>query len=122
MDCRQNAGDSRKRALRVLLAVIVAAALALPAWALTPLPPTVPTGVAPGWTPVPGSPEVEYAPNLKVDLFRHGKLYYYWVAGQWRIGNAPTGPWKPVHPVPPAIRHLDPALFKSIYKPKPSKD
>ncbi len=69
------------RTLRVLLAVLlVTALLPLPAQPLVPLPPTVPPGVSPEWTPVPGTPGVEYAPNLKVDLFRHGGLYYYWVA------------------------------------------
>ncbi len=62
---------------------------------------------------------MEYAPNLKVDLFRHGGLYYYWVAAGWRSGDTPTGPWKRVPEPPPAIRRLDPALFKSVYKPKP---
>jgi hypothetical protein len=108
------------RILQLLLAVmLVTALIPLPAQALVPLPPTVPPGVTPNWTPAPGSPEVEYAPNLKVDLFRHGGLYYYWVAAQWRIGDTPTGPWKLVPEVPPAMRRLDPALFKSIYKPKP---
>jgi hypothetical protein len=108
--------------LRVLVAVLLLTALLpLPAQPLVPLPPTVPPGVIPDWTPVPGTPGVEYAPNLKVDLFRHGGLYYYWVANQWRIGDTPTGPWKPALEVPPAMRRLDPALFKSIYKPKPQE-
>jgi hypothetical protein len=108
------------RCVKLLLAVmLVTALMPLPARALVALPPTVPPGVTPDWTPVPGSPGVEYAPNLKVDLFRHGELYYYWVAGQWRIGDTPTGPWKRAPELPPAIRQLDPALFKSIYKPKP---
>ena len=108
------------RILQVLAAVtLMTALMSLPAQALVPLPPTVPPGVTPDWTPVPGSPGVEYAPNLKVDLFRHGGLYYYWVAGQWRLGNTPTGPWRPLPEAPPALRGLDPALFKSIYKPKP---
>jgi hypothetical protein len=110
------------RTLRVLAAVLlVTALLPLPAQPLVPLPPTVPPGVSPEWTPVPGTPGVEYAPNLKVDLFRHGGLYYYWVANQWRIGDTPTGPWKLTLEVPPAMRRLDPALFKSIYKPKPQE-
>ena len=107
------------RILQILLAVmLVTALMPLPARALTPLPPTVLPGVTPNWTPAPGSPDVEYAPNLKVDLFRHGGLYYYWVAGGWRTGDTPTGPWKQAAEPPPAIRRLDPALFKSIFKPK----
>jgi hypothetical protein len=108
------------RIIQLLVAVmLVTALMPLPAQALVPLPPTVPPGVTPNWTPVPGSPGVEYAPNLKVDLFRHGGLYYYWVAAGWRMGATPTGPWKQVLEPPGAIRRLDPALFKSIYKPKP---
>lgn len=91
--------------------------LTLPAGALTPLPPTVSKGVAPNWTPAPGSPGVEYAPNLKVDLFRHQGLYYYWVAGGWQVGQSPSGPWRSLKQVPWAIQSLDSKLFKSIYKP-----
>jgi len=91
--------------------------LALALMALTPYPPTVPQGVMPQWTPVPGNPQVEYAPNLKVDLFRGGGRYYYWVAGGWQVGPGPRGPWKPAAQVPPALRRLDPALFKSLIKP-----
>jgi hypothetical protein len=108
------------RILKILLIVMLLTALMpWPAQALVPLPPTVPPGIIPNWTPVPGSPGVEYAPNLKVDLFRYGEVYYYWVAAQWRIGATPTGPWKLAPLVPPAIGRLDPGLFKSIYKPKP---
>jgi hypothetical protein len=108
------------RIIQLLLAVmLVTALMPSPARALVPLPPTVPPGVTPNWTPAPGSPGVEYAPNLKVDLFRHGGRYYYWVAAGWRSGDTPTGPWKREPEPPPAIRRLDPALFKSIYKPKP---
>lgn len=110
------------KTLLLLVALLLAAALMpWPAGALTPLPPTVPPGVTPNWSPAPGSPGVEYAPNLQVDLFRDGQLYYYWVAGQWRLGHTPTGPWQPVEHVPPVIHHLDPALFKSIYKPAPPR-
>jgi hypothetical protein len=109
-----------KGILHGLLAVmLVTALMPWPAGALVPLPPTVPPGVSPDWTPAPGAPGVEYAPNLKVDLFRCGGLYYYWVAGHWRQGDSPTGPWKRALEVPPALRRLDPGLFKSIYKPKP---
>ena len=97
---------------------LVLALLAVaPAWGLTPYPPTVPPGVTPQWTPVPGNPEVEYALNLKVDLFRCGGRYYYWVAGGWKESASPTGPWKPASMVPPALQKLPPGLFKSIYKP-----
>jgi hypothetical protein len=108
------------RILQLLLAVMMVTAL-MPsaAWGLVPLPPTVPPGVTPDWTPAPGSQGVEYASNLKVDLFRHAGLYYYWVAAGWRVGDTPTGPWKPTSELPPAMRRLNPALFKSIYKPKP---
>ena len=108
------------RILQMLLAMLLVTALMpLPARALVPLPPTVPPGVTPNWTPGPGSPGVEYAPNLKADLFLYGGRYYYWVAAGWRSGDTPTGPWKRVMGPPPVIRRLDPALFKSIYKPKP---
>lgn len=88
------------------------------AWALVPLPPTVPPGVSPHWLPAPGSPEVEYAPNLQVDLFRYQGRYYYWVAGGWRVGETPRGPWRRLREIPPALLHINPALFKSIYKPQ----
>jgi hypothetical protein len=42
-----------------------------------PLPPPVPPGVAPAWTPVPSSPQVFYAPNVPADLFLLHKRYYY---------------------------------------------
>lgn len=107
---------------KVLLALMLLAALAAPpAWSLVPLPPTVPRGVVPDWSAVPGVPEVEYAPNLKVDLFRYRGLYYYWVAGGWRVGNTPTGPWQRLREVPPALQQIDRALFKSIYKPPTAK-
>lgn len=105
----------------LLIWLLLAAFAGSQAWALTPLPPTVPKGVTPQWTPVPGSPGVDSAPNLKIDLFRYRGLYYYWVAGGWRVGKTPTGPWQKVREVPPAIRNLDPALFKSIIKPPPPK-
>jgi hypothetical protein len=103
----------------LVVMTLLAALTPAPAGARVPLPPTVPRGVTPDWTAAPGSPEVEYAPNLRVDLFRHRGLYYYWIAGHWRLGPTPTGPWKRVEQAPPALRRLDPALFKSIYKPKP---
>jgi hypothetical protein len=110
------------RFLKTIALILLLASLAGPsAWALTPLPPTVPQGVTPQWTPVPGSPGVEYAPNLKVDIFRHQGLYYYWVAGSWRVGKNPTGPWPHATQVPPAIRRLNPALFKSVIKPPAAK-
>jgi hypothetical protein len=100
------------------LVVMMVVLLASPARSLTPLPPTVPPGVTPQWTRVPGNPAVAYAPNLKVDLFRHQGVYYYWVAGGWRTGQNPRGPWFRATEVPPAILNLDPSLFKSVYKPR----
>jgi hypothetical protein len=102
------------------LMMLLASLSAPPVGALTPLPPTVPQGVTPQWAPVSGSPGVEYAPNLKVDLFRHQGLYYYWIAGGWRVGKTPAGPWQPASQVPAAIRRLDPARFKSLIKPPAS--
>jgi hypothetical protein len=99
------------------LVMLLAALMAGPVWALVPLPPTVPDGVTPAWTPVTGRPGLAYATNLKVDLFRYRGRYYYWVAAHWRVSDHPRGPWKPTDDIPSALRHLDPALFKSIYKP-----
>jgi hypothetical protein len=107
---------------KISVALTLLAALAgSPALAVVPLPPTVPPGVTPQWTPVPGSPGVEWAPNLKVDLFRYDGRYYYWVAGGWLVGENPTGPWQRLQEAPPALRRLDPGLFKSIYKPAPEE-
>jgi hypothetical protein len=107
---------------KIFLALgLLAALTAPPTLAVVPLPPTVPSGVSPQWTPVPGSPEVEFAPNLKVDLFRYNGRYYYWVAGAWRVGQNPTGPWQRLEEAPPALRRLDPGLFKSIHKPATPK-
>ncbi len=106
------------RFLKFLAAILLAAALAAPpSAAVVPLPPTVPRGVTPQWAPVPGSPGVEVAANLRVDLFHYQGLYYYWIAGGWRVGPSPTGPWRPASQVPPAIRRLDPERFKSLIKP-----
>jgi hypothetical protein len=109
-----------RRLLKVLAVIVLFTIFTVsPALALVPLPPTVPTGVTPQWAPVPGSHGVEYATNLKVDLFRYRGLYYYWVAGGWRSGQTPRGPWRPVRELPAAIRSLDPGRFKSVLKPQP---
>ena len=89
------------RLSRFLLTLALAAALAaLPALdqdiRINPVPPNV----KPQWTPVPGVPQVYYAPNLPTDVFRYrGKYYFFW-ADYFYKSSKPSGPWKAVEQVP----------------------
>jgi len=76
----------------------------------------VPPHVKPQWTPVPGTPQVYYAPNLPTDLFRYrGKYYFFW-AGYLYQGKKPSGPWKTVKEVPAFFHEIDAAYFKTVKK------
>jgi hypothetical protein len=103
------------RPSRLLITLVLAAALAgSPALAqdirINPVPPHV----KPQWTPVPGAPQVYYAPNLPTDLFRYrGKYYFFW-AGYLYQGKKPSGPWKTVKAVPAFFHEIDAAYFKTI--------
>jgi hypothetical protein len=99
---------------RLLTSMLLAAALAAsPALAqdirINPVPPNV----KPEWTPVPGAPQVYYAPNLPTDVFRYrGKYYFYW-ADYFYVGKKPSGPWKSVKEVPEIFQQIDQAYFKT---------
>jgi len=103
------------RPCRLLITLALAAALAgSPALAqdirINPVPPHV----KPQWTPVPGAPQVYYAPNLPTDLFRYrGKYYFFW-AGYLYQGKKPSGPWKTVREVPAFFQEIDAAYFKTV--------
>jgi hypothetical protein len=103
------------RPSRLLITLALAAALAgSPALAqdirINPVPPHV----KPQWTPVPGAPQVYYAPNLPTDLFRYrGKYYFFW-AGYLYQGKKPGGPWKTVQAVPAFFHEIDAAYFKTV--------
>jgi len=102
---------------RLLLALALGAALAAaPAHAqdirINPVPPHV----KPQWTPMPGSPQVYWAPNLPTDVFRHrGKYYFFW-EGYLYQGKKPSGPWKSVKETPAFFSGIDPAYFKTAKK------
>ncbi len=73
----------------------------------------VPPDVKPRWTPVPGAPQVSWAPNILTDVFRYrGKYYFFWENYFYR-GNRPQGPWKIVKKVPQVFYSIDPSYFKT---------
>jgi hypothetical protein len=76
----------------------------------------VPPHVTPKWTPVPGVPQVSWAPNLPTDVFRYrGKYYFFW-ENYFYQSAAPEGPWKSVVKVPEVFYNVDPAYFKTAKK------
>ena len=105
------------RLSRLLITLALGVALAgSPALAqdirINPVPPQV----KPQWTPVPGAPQVYYAPNLPTDVFRYrGKYYFFW-AGYLYQGKKPSGPWKTVQEVPAFFQEIDAAYFKTVKK------
>ncbi len=106
----------RSRPLKLLLVLALLAAGAAPAWsqAYTLLPAPVPPGLAPGWVPVPTSPQVFYAPNVPADLFLLHKRYYYYYGGYWYQSKYLCGPWGVVQKkLPPAIRRINRTYFKT---------
>lgn len=74
----------------------------------------VPPHVKPRWAPVPGTPGVDYAPNLPTDLFRYRRKYYFFWSGYFYQGSKPGGPWKSMQQVPPVFYDIDPAYFKTV--------
>jgi hypothetical protein len=101
----------------VLLFAFLAAALAGPTLAqdlrIIPVPPHV----RPQWTPLPGNPQVYYAPNLPTDVFRFRGRYYFFWEGYWYQSRSARGPWKSAAQVPPAVAVIDPATFKKKQQP-----
>ena len=97
-----------------LLVIVLLVGLPWPAWGQDILINPVPPDVKPRWTPVPGVPQVAWAPNLPTDVFRfRGKYFFYW-EGYFYQGRAPQGPWKAVTKVPKVIYGVDPAYFKTV--------
>lgn len=77
---------------------------------INPLPPHI----FPKWTPVPGAPQVYYAPNVPTDVFRYrGRFYFYW-EGFLYESRTPKGPWKSVAQPPAFFYNIDPGLFKTL--------
>ena len=105
--------------LLFVLALALGVALAIsPARAQIRIEP-IPPHVKPRWTPVPGVPQVYYAPNLPTDVFRYrGEYYFFWEDSLYK-GNKPRGPWKLVQEVPAPFHDIDPAYFKTAKKAKP---
>ena len=103
--------------LRGLLALLLFAALVVPAWSQAsvpvPQPPAAPGGPPPSWTVVPTAPKVMYAPNIPGDVFLHHKKFFYYSGGVWYQSKNFLGPWRPVKKVPKGIRMVDRSLFKS---------
>ncbi len=97
---------------RVLLAVLAAGLFLAPAaQAQSPRIIPVPPEVIPQWTPVPGSPQVYYAPNVPTDVFRYQRRYYFLWEGIWYVSKSVKGPWHRVR-VPVALQRLDPSVLK----------
>ncbi|MFA5111790.1 MAG: hypothetical protein WC443_10325 [Desulfobaccales bacterium] len=111
---RRPGGLKTAAIIKALAALILIAALLTPAAAdpKVPLPPPLPPGVAPVWTPVPTSPGVLYAPNIPGNVFRVHKKYYYYYGGYWYQGKRLLGPWKPVRKVPGGLMTVPRGYFK----------
>jgi hypothetical protein len=109
------------RLFRVIafLALVLALSGSL-AWSQTIRIIPIPPHVKPQWTPVPGAPQVYYAPNIPTDVFKHqGRYYFYWEGSLFQ-GPKPTGPWKAVTEVPAFFSQIGPEYFKTLKKEKPA--
>ncbi|MGH7376364.1 MAG: glycine zipper domain-containing protein, partial [Candidatus Methylomirabilales bacterium] len=71
-------------------------------------PPVVVTGT-PTWILVPGT-AVYYSPEIRVDVYLHGGIWYYRVNGVWFTGPSHVGPWErtPVTVVPVVVTRIPP--------------
>jgi len=116
----------------LLLVAALITALAAPAWSqMAPppprvappspplattevsVPPPLPQGFAPAWTPVPAAPRVYYAPNAAMDVFRLKNQYYYYSNGVWYRGKYLRGPWHPVRKLPRALYRVNRTYFRT---------
>lgn len=80
----------------------------------------IPPKVKPQWTPVPGAPQVYYAPNIPTDVFKHrGRYYFYW-EGSLFSSRKPSGPWKAVSEAPEFFSRIGPEYFKTLRKEEPA--
>ena len=104
-----------RRFFRLMLLLAVGAGLfSGPSWGqelrINPVPPHV----KPQWLPVPGAPQIYYAPNLPTDLFRYrGNYYFYW-QGYYYKSKTTKGPWKWVQETPALFEQIDQAYFKTV--------
>ncbi len=98
---------------RHVMKFVLAAALFLApaAQAQSPRIIPVPPEVVPRWVPVPGSPQVYYAPNLPTDVFRYRGQYYFLWENVWYVSKSVKGPWRRTRE-PAALARLDPSFFK----------
>jgi len=97
---------------KILMLVVLITGMALSAaWAQQFSPP-LPPGITLQWTPIPGAPGIQYAPNANADVFRYGQRYYYQHEGNWYRGRDMTGPWQRVQDVPRSFRRIEAPYFK----------
>jgi hypothetical protein len=74
--------------------------------------PPLPRDLTPQWTPIPGAPGVQHAPNTNADLFRYGQRYYYQHEGKWYQARNTAGPWQRVQNVPRIFRQIQANYFR----------
>lgn len=67
----------------------------------------------PQWTPIPGVPGVEHAPNIGQDLFRYQGRFYNFQGGSWYRATATTGPWVAVPAPPQVFYNIQAPYFKT---------
>ena len=99
---------------RVLMLVVLITGLALSAASVRAqqFSPPLPPDITPQWTPIPGAPGVQHAPNANADLFRYGQRYYYQHDGKWYQGRNIAGPWQRVQDVPRSFRQIQANYFR----------
>jgi hypothetical protein len=56
---------------------------------------------------------VQYAPNVRADLFCYGGTYYYLTNNLWFTAAAVSGPWQQVQAPPPVFYQVAPAYYKT---------
>ena len=99
---------------RVLMLVFLITGLALSAGSVSAqqFSPPLPPELTPQWTPIPGAPGVQHAPNANADLFRYGQRYYYQHDGRWYQARNTAGPWQRVKDVPRSFRQIQANYFR----------
>ena len=100
---------------RVLMLVFLITGLALSAGSVNAQQSffaAAPRDLTPQWTPIPGAPGVQHAPNTNTDLFRYGQRYYYQHDGKWYQGRNITGPWQRIQNVPQSFHRIEAPYFK----------
>lgn len=80
-------------------------------------PPPVVVTETPTWILVPGT-AVYYSPEIHVDVYLHGGIWYYRVKGNWFTGPSFRGPWDhtPVTAVPVMVDKIPPG-WRPKHKP-----